>query len=169
MTLNRFFMYALFTYHCFGMCLTCTESWSMTFCIVSNEVWMTWLMNLSMYHVFYNLYSFVLKTLTAPLGVKISDTSHCFVFVSWCLCFCLGAFIGSLNLLLFLFVANLQFLLYEFLRILFLRIPFVLHVMGSQQWEYVHRASRMWVFSLLAFQLICLRLSQVISGLYNLL
>ena len=49
-------------------------------------VWMSWFMLLRM--CFYNLYGFVLKNMffVAPLGVKRSDISHCFEFVSWCQC-----------------------------------------------------------------------------------
>ena len=47
-TLSKFFTYAWFIHHCFGICLTCAESCNLTYCIVSYVVWESWFMTLSM-------------------------------------------------------------------------------------------------------------------------
>ena len=86
MTLNRFFMCALFMLR-----LTCTGSWNLTYCTVSYLVWISLFMTLACLSTTYTAYAKAHYLQHRLLGVRRSETGYCFVFVSWCQCFWLSA------------------------------------------------------------------------------
>ena len=127
MALSRFFMYTLSIHHCFSICLTCTESWGLAYCIIVLHGLDVLVHDFE--HVLYKNTALYSKTIfVAPLGIKRSDTSHCFVFVSWCQCLWFWVVHWLLELVFILLCC--QFTIF-----------IVLHTMGSQQWEYVGYAS----------------------------
>ena len=137
MTLNWLFMYAMFIHHCYSICLICTESWNMAYCLVSYVVWRSWFLTLSMF--------FTTDWLFANRTAWIRDIWHQSLLCLWSMGSMLLPLSNSLVVWTCFYFCFL--LIYNF---------FGVASMGSQWWGYVHCASCMWVFLFLAFQLVWL-------------
>lgn len=142
-----FFMFCLFT---MTWPVRSLEAWhTILFYYV---VWISWLMTLSMSFTTNPLWS-KHAFFVGPLWIKRSDTSHCFVFVTWCQCFYFEHFIGCLNFFYFCWWP-----IYNF------------YCVGSSGKPAVQICSLSLLhvgIYIMAFQLVCLLFNKLLSGLYN--
>ena len=111
MTLSRFFMYALFIHHCFGIYVTCTEyeAWHTALFLMSSGCRGSWLwaclLQLIWLYAKKNIFlqhRLESRDLTLVNALFLYHSANASNF---------ELFTGCLNLFLFLFIANLHFLL----------------------------------------------------------